>query len=101
MYLLNNNILLKNNINLYNNINYCNNYCNNINMIITPEIYLSTSIILETFSTICLKNTIENKLWYIPSYCGYAISFGEAFIGCALNLPDREVITKNDHLRLY
>ena len=42
---------------------------------ISPEIYLSSSIILETFSTVCLKNTLQNKLWYIPSYCGYAISF--------------------------
>ena len=44
-------------------------------MIAPADIFLSTSIILETFSTICLKNTLQNKLWYIPSYCGYALSF--------------------------
>ena len=48
---------------------------NNINMIIPADIYLSTSIILETISTICLKNTLQNKIWYIPSYSGYALSF--------------------------
>ena len=48
---------------------------NNINMITSSDIFLSTSIILETFSTVCLKNTLNNKIWYIPSYCGYALSF--------------------------
>ena len=94
MYLLKPNILLKPNVDHYNidhyninhyninhyNINHYNidhyniNHCN-INMVISPDVYLSTSIILETFSTLCLKNTIKNKLWYIPCYCGYAISF--------------------------
>lgn len=51
------------------------NYNNNVNMIVPADIFLSSSIILETFSTICLKKTLQNKIWYIPSYCGYAISF--------------------------
>ena len=51
-----------------------NNF-NQIKMIISPDLYLSTSIILETLSTLCLKNTLQNKIWYIPSYCGYALSF--------------------------
>lgn len=53
------------------NYNRCATPC----MIIPPDIYLSTSIILETISTVCLRNTLENKIWYIPSYCGYALSF--------------------------
>ena len=49
---------------------------NNVNMIaITPDTYLFTSIILETASTICLRNVNYNKLWYIPSYLGYGVSF--------------------------
>ena len=49
---------------------------NNINMIaITPDTYLFTSIILETASTICLRNVNYNRLWYIPSYLGYGVSF--------------------------
>jgi len=48
---------------------------NNINMFSQADIYLSTSIALETISTVCLKNTLQNNLWYIPSYCGYALSF--------------------------
>ena len=49
---------------------------NNVNMIaITPDTYLFTSIILETASTICLRNVNYNKLWYIPSYLGYGGSF--------------------------
>ena len=42
---------------------------------ITPDTYLFTSIILETASTICLRNVNYNKLWYIPSYLGYGVSF--------------------------
>ena len=61
------------NLNLINIIGQ--NIAPNIRSHITPDIYLSTSIILETISTICLKNTIQNNIWYIPSYCGYAISF--------------------------
>jgi len=48
---------------------------NNPIMIAPADIFLSTSIILETFSTVCLRNTLNNKFWYIPSYCGYALSF--------------------------
>uniref|UniRef100_A0A6C0AXK8 EamA domain-containing protein n=1 Tax=viral metagenome TaxID=1070528 RepID=A0A6C0AXK8_9ZZZZ len=57
-------------------ITLCKPY-NQINsiMIAPADIFLSTSIILETFSTVCLKNTLQNKLWYIPSYSGYALSF--------------------------
>lgn len=48
----------------------------NINMLtISPDNYLFLSIILETSSTICLRNVNFNKLWYIPSYLGYGISF--------------------------
>ena len=57
-------------INLYKTYNEINSV-----MIAPADIFLSTSIILETFSTFCLKNTLQNKLWYIPSYCGYALSF--------------------------
>jgi multidrug transporter EmrE-like cation transporter len=41
----------------------------------TPEAYLLTSIILETFSTILLKKTLINKMYFLPVYSGYAISF--------------------------
>lgn len=44
-------------------------------IIMTPEIYLMTSIAIETFSTICLKMVLKNKIWYFPAYTGYAISF--------------------------
>ena len=62
------------------NLNQKNNFnlirSNNPYMLtITPDTYLFLSIILETSSTVCLKNVIYNKLWYIPSYAGYAISF--------------------------
>ena len=40
-----------------------------------PDLYLASSILLETFSTICLKNVNKGKIWYIPSYLGYGISF--------------------------
>lgn len=58
----------------------CRNNClivpKNINMLtISPDNYLFLSIILETSSTICLRNVNFNKLWYIPSYLGYGISF--------------------------
>lgn len=39
------------------------------------DIYLFSSIILETFSTICLKKTLIDKKWFIPSYLGYFVSF--------------------------
>ena len=40
-----------------------------------PDLILFSSIILETFSTFCLKKTLYNKLWFIPVYSGYALSF--------------------------
>ena len=44
-------------------------------MIDRPTSYLVTSILLETLSTCCLKNTINNKIWFLPVYAGYGISF--------------------------
>ena len=44
-------------------------------MIDKPTSYLVTSILLETLSTCCLKNTINNKIWFLPVYAGYGISF--------------------------
>lgn len=40
-----------------------------------PETYLLTSILLETCATCGLKYTLKNKLWYIPVYMGYGVSF--------------------------
>lgn len=40
-----------------------------------PETYLVTSILLETCATCGLKYTLKNKLWYIPVYMGYGVSF--------------------------
>lgn len=39
------------------------------------DVYLSSSILLETACTLCLSNVNENKLWFIPIYTGYGISF--------------------------
>ena len=44
-------------------------------MTIKPETYLLTSILLETCATCGLKYTLKNKLWYIPVYMGYGVSF--------------------------
>ncbi len=41
----------------------------------SPELYLSSSIALETACTICLSKVNHNKLWFIPIYTGYGISF--------------------------
>ena len=46
-----------------------------ISMIDRPDIYLASSILLETLSTCCLKNTLNNKIWFLPVYTGYGISF--------------------------
>lgn len=46
-----------------------------ISMIDRPDIYLFGSILLETLSTCCIKNTLNNKLWFLPVYTGYGISF--------------------------
>jgi len=62
--------------------NFINNNNNMINMKfpiniynIQPEIYLTSSILLETLSTCCLKRTQINKIWFIPVYIGYGVSF--------------------------
>lgn len=39
------------------------------------DILLLGSITLETLSTIVLKKTLNNKLWFIPVYGGYGLSF--------------------------
>tara|TARA_Y100000992_G_C21207903_1_gene463896 strand:+ start:684 stop:1046 length:363 start_codon:yes stop_codon:yes gene_type:complete len=39
------------------------------------DLYLSSSIVLETACTFCLPNVKYNKLWYVPVYTGYGISF--------------------------
>lgn len=44
-------------------------------MAMQPETYLLTSILLETCATCGLKYTLKNKLWYIPVYMGYGVSF--------------------------
>jgi multidrug transporter EmrE-like cation transporter len=43
--------------------------------IISPDVYLTSSIVLETACTFCLPNVNHNKLWFIPIYTGYGISF--------------------------
>lgn len=47
----------------------------NKTLLTTPETYLTSSIILETACTVCLSKVNQNKLWYIPIYTGYGISF--------------------------
>ena len=44
-------------------------------MISKPDTYLISAVLLETLSTCCLKNTLTNKIWYLPVYMGYGISF--------------------------
>ncbi len=41
----------------------------------SSELYLASSIILETGCTLCLSNVNSNKLWFIPIYAGYGVSF--------------------------
>ena len=83
---INNNLfLLKNKNNLpFNNILLSSNYIlqSNIqrnilfkNILTNYDLILFTSILLETISTICLKKTKTNKLWFLISYSGYGISF--------------------------
>ena len=43
------------------------NHIQQIYMIDRPTTYLLTSILLETFSTCCLKNTLNNKIWSFTS----------------------------------
>jgi multidrug transporter EmrE-like cation transporter len=45
-----------------------------VNMIAKPDKFLLGSIILETCSTALLQKTVNNKLWFIPVYGGYALS---------------------------
>lgn len=60
-------LLLKNyNPNLF--LSPCINQVAQISMIDRPDIYLVSSIILETLSTCCLKNTLTNKIWFLPVY---------------------------------
>jgi len=40
-----------------------------------PDVILLSSIILETCSTIMIKKTLNNRLWFIPVYAGYGLSF--------------------------
>lgn len=46
----------------------------NINMLQNADKFLMGSILLETTSTALLKNTVKNKIWFLPVYSGYAIS---------------------------
>tara|TARA_Y100000389_G_scaffold73654_1_gene70295 strand:+ start:3277 stop:3633 length:357 start_codon:yes stop_codon:yes gene_type:complete len=39
------------------------------------DVYLSSSILLETACTLCISKVNQNKLWFIPIYTGYGISF--------------------------
>ena len=48
---------------------------NTFQSLLTPDLYLSSSIILETACTLCLPNVKQNKLWFIPIYMGYGVSF--------------------------
>lgn len=41
----------------------------------SSELYLASSIVLETACTMCLANVNSNKLWFIPIYTGYGVSF--------------------------
>tara|TARA_Y100000591_G_scaffold333389_1_gene377009 strand:+ start:33298 stop:33657 length:360 start_codon:yes stop_codon:yes gene_type:complete len=47
----------------------------NLKMTVNPDVYLYGSIALEVLSTTGLKKTLINKIWYIPVYCGYGVSF--------------------------
>lgn len=71
-----NNILLSSNYILQRNIQ-SNIQCNILskNILNNYDLILFTSILLETISTICLKKTKTNKLWFLISYSGYGISF--------------------------
>lgn len=39
------------------------------------EIFLTVSIILESLSTCCLNQVVHNRLFYIPAFFGYVVSF--------------------------
>ena len=64
---------------LYNNVNndLYKSTCYPV-MLYKPDkfdILLLASITLETLSTITIKKTLNNKLWFIPVYGGYGLSF--------------------------
>ena len=64
--------------NQFNAINSINRKHLDYNLIYKPsnsEIILVSSILLETLSTACLKKTLNNKIWFIPVYSGYGLSF--------------------------
>ena len=46
-----------------------------IEMKISPDVYLLSFVLLETASTICLKKTNTNRMWFIPCYLGYGTTF--------------------------
>lgn len=56
-------------------------YTYNVNMKFSPIIFINedtiliSSIFLETAATYCLKKTLINKIWFIPAYIGYGVSF--------------------------
>ena len=62
-------------------INYCNHLIYKVPIKpilvnnLSPDFYLGTSILIETISTTCLKKVTTNKIWFIPVYTGYALSF--------------------------
>lgn len=39
------------------------------------DLYLASSIVLETACTLCLPNANINKMLYLPIYSGYGLSF--------------------------
>tara|TARA_B100000902_G_scaffold389684_1_gene437280 strand:+ start:50 stop:442 length:393 start_codon:yes stop_codon:yes gene_type:complete len=70
-----NNLLIRNNNIIHYNYPIIDNKPLMIYRPDKPDIILLSSIILETFSTICMKKTLSNKLWFIPVYGGYLSSF--------------------------
>lgn len=46
-----------------------------INLFDNYDLFLLGSVTLETISTICISKTNKNKLWFLPVYLGYFISF--------------------------
>ncbi len=50
-------------------------FLNKLTVPVSPDMFLASSIIVETACTFCLPNVNNNKLWYIPIYTGYGLSF--------------------------
>jgi len=46
-----------------------------VNIFDNYDLFLMGSVMLETISTICITKTNKNKLWFLPVYLGYFISF--------------------------